>query len=585
MKPSSDLSSSELNSSDLNVELENARREIQELKYKLEEAEDTLEAIRSGDVDAVVVTGPNHNQQQVYTLHNADRPYRLLIEKMQEGAVTLTHDGLILYCNQAFANIVNTPTERIIGSPFQQFIPETQSKVLHYLLSQVARGEILLNVWPESTVETYISFSQLLDEESQIICGVVTDISMHKSRVQELADKNSQLENEIKEREKTEENLRQAQKMEAVGQLTGGLAHDFNNLLMVIIGNLQLLSLRGVDESLTKYIHNALNATERGANLTKKMLAFSRRQPLKTEAVDINPLIPGIVMLARQVIGIDITLATVLAPDLWTCLTDANQLESAILNLIINARDAMPQGGIVTLQTRNESLDTDQANPIPDANPGQYIVISVKDTGSGIPPELLTRVFEPFFTTKEVGKGSGLGLSMVYGFIQQSNGFIQIESQLNIGTTVSLYLPFTSEQVSEATSLTPIRPASTKARILAVEDDHEVLEISREMLTSMGYDVLTASNASEALELLNSKLDAPIDLLFSDVIMPGGKSGIDLANECQNAFPDIPIILTSGYVYQNNEFSNVLDSNIPILYKPYSQASLASAIQDALKQK
>jgi len=568
---------------DLSAELENTKRELQELKYKLEEAEDTLEAIRSGDVDAVVVTGPNPNQQQVYTLDNADRPYRLLIEKMQEGAVTLTHDGLILYCNQAFANIVNTPTQRIIGSSFQQFIPETQTEVLHDLLSNVARGEILLNVGPEQTVETYISFSQLLDEESQIICGVVTDISIHKSRMQELADKNAQLEKEIKEREKTEENLRQAQKMEAVGQLTGGLAHDFNNLLMVIIGNLQLLSVRGVDERLNKYIQNALSATERGASLTQKMLAFSRRQSLKTEALNVNSLIPGVVMLARQVIGVDITLATKLASDLWACLTDTNQLEIAILNLIINARDALPQGGVITIQTWNEDLDPDCAKDIPDAKPGQYVVISVTDTGSGIPPELLSRVFEPFFTTKEVGKGSGLGLSMVYGFIRQSNGFIRMESQKNVGTTVFLYLPFTAETVAEEkTASKPDTVLSTKARILAVEDDPEVLEILREILNHMGYEVLTATNANEALEVL--KTNSGIDLLFSDVIMPGGKSGIDLANECKLSYPDIPIILTSGYVSQSGDFSNALDSDIPILYKPYSQTNLASAVQNALKQ-
>lgn len=575
-------------STDSNVEI--YKIQLDELQRKLQEAQDTLDAIRSGDVDAVVINN-GADQHQVYTLDNADRPYRLLIEKMQEGAVTLTQGGLILYCNHAFATMMNMPAQRIIGSSFQQFVLKDQYAAFEQLLAEIGRGEILLRSGTLDAVQTHISFSQLLDEESRIICGVITDISLHKMRMKELADKNQQLQKEIAEREKTEENFRQAQKMEAVGQLTGGLAHDFNNLLTVILGNLQLLSIRSEeqqDQRLQKYIQNAMSATERGAGLTQKLLAFSRRQSLKSEVVQVNTLLPGIAMLAKQIVGINIDLLIQSAnPDsLWCCLTDAHQLESTLLNLIINARDAMPQGGVITITTSNITLDDMTIVGITDAQPGKYVQVCIQDTGEGIPGAIVDRVFEPFFTTKGVGKGSGLGLSMVYGFIRQINGFIDLKSKVGEGTTVSLYLPYAEAEALPVISTTndlqdPMLLIKT-GRILAVEDDDKVLNVSKEILLEIGYSVVTATNAAEALDLIAQE-PKQFDLVFSDVVMPGGMNGIELARKLQTTYPDLPILLTSGFMTQAADQQEGVESEFQILQKPYSRSELITAISNSLK--
>jgi signal transduction histidine kinase/CheY-like chemotaxis protein len=553
------------------------------LEEKLREAMETLDAIRCGDVDAVVVTG--RNGHKVYTLENADKPYRILIEKMQEGAVTLSDDGLVLYCNQALGLMLNKSVQHIIGASFQQFVPESELPVFQRLLIEAGKGEILLKASEDKTVQTHLSFSVLPDEEGRILCGVVTDLSLHKLRMNELAEKNQQLQKEISERERTEETLRQAQKMEAVGQLTGGLAHDFNNLLTVILGNLQLISAKtDNDERLARYIKSAIGATERGANLTQKLLAFSRRQALRAEAVLVNDLLPGIQMLARQIIGVNIDLNLKSGENLWFCRTDAIQLESAVLNLVINARDAMPQGGQLTIETANITFDEEMASAIPDAIPGQYVTISVKDTGTGIPDEVLKRVFEPFFTTKAIGKGSGLGLSMVYGFVRQTNGFITIDSQANQGTKVCLYLPFTEASAVTCNKLVlPIsQQQAPQASILVVEDDIEVIKIVKELLTDIGYNVLSSPSAPEALRVLEQQ---KVDLIFSDVVMPGGMSGIDMARLLHEERPDLPVLLTSGFISQSMDYNEQMDTEFNILKKPYHRNDLAEAIRETLIRK
>jgi len=560
------------------------QHQIALLQAELREAKETLDAIRSGDVDAVVVNGPNGHK--VYTLESGDRPYRVLIEKMQEGAVTIGRDGLILYCNQALATMLNTPVQRVIGASFWQFVPEEQTAVFGKLLDEAGKGELILKAGNGNPVQTYLSLSELPDEEGHILCGVITDISLHKLRMQELAEKNKQLQTEIIEREKTEETLRQAQKMEAVGQLTGGLAHDFNNLLTVILGNLQLISVKsGDDERLSKYIRSAIGATERGANLTQKLLAFSRRQALRFEALQINDLLPGLQMLAKQVIGVDISLHLDAAQELWYCRTDANQLESAILNLVINARDAMPNGGRITIETRNTIVDEATASMIPDAVAGQYVTISVKDTGTGIPEEILKRVFEPFFTTKAIGKGSGLGLSMVYGFVRQASGFVCIDSQARQGTQVHLYFPYTATPVlrQDKPVCEPSSHALNQATVLMVEDDSEVLRLVKELLSNLGYRVLSAPNALEALCILEKTPE--VSLVFSDVIMPGGMSGIDMARLLQIERPDLPVLLTSGFISQSMDSQEPMDSEFNILRKPYHRNDLANAIRETILRK
>jgi PAS domain S-box-containing protein len=563
------------------------QEKLSTLQAQLQEAQETLDAIRSGDVDAVLVNGPNG--QRVYTLENADRPYRVLIEKMQEGAVTLTRDGLILYCNQTFARMVARPVERVIGGRFQALLSDEDSASFDALLQAAGKGELRVLGANGQEVQTFISFSELPDEDGRILCAVVTDISLHKLRMRELADKNQRLQKEISERERTEETLRQAQKMEAVGQLTGGLAHDFNNLLTVISGNLQLLAAKmRQDERLSKYVQNALSATERGASLTKKLLAFSRRQSLKSEALRVNDLLAGLQMLAGQIIGVDITLTLLPGDNLWHCRADANQLESALLNLVINARDAMPSGGQLTISTENVALDVADATTIPDAEPGRYVKITVMDTGVGIPQENLGRVFEPFFTTKEIGKGSGLGLSMVYGFVRQTNGFITLESELSRGTRVSLYLPYTEVPVAggESSASCPLwlgLSETAPLTALAVEDDLEVLKILEELLTELGFRVLSATNAHDALDLLEKT--PGIQLLLTDVVMPGGVTGVDLARKLAVERPKLPVVLISGFMAQPAEQDEALSSEFQILYKPYQRRDLVRTIQNALERK
>jgi PAS domain S-box-containing protein len=562
---------------------ESYRRRAERLEAKLSEASETLDAIRCGDVDAVVVSGPNGHK--VYTLENADRPYRLLIEQMQEGAVTLTKEGLILYCNHTLATILKTPVQHVIGASFVDFVREEELTIFNNLLAEGGKEEILLKTGDGDTVQTALSFNEMLDEDGTIICGVVTDITLHKTQVQELAEKNQRLQKEILEREKTEESLRQAQKMEAVGQLTGGLAHDFNNLLTVILGNLQMISGKANgNEKLAEYVNNAITATDRGASLTQKLLAFSRRQALNSETVKVSNLFSGIQMLAKQVVGVDIEMVFRAPEDLWYCFTDANQLESAILNLIINSRDAMPAGGQLTIEVTNVTLDASVRGITPDPTPGRYVMITVSDTGIGIPEEAMNHVFEPFFTTKELGKGSGLGLSMVYGFIRQTNGFISIDSQAGVGTNICLYLPYTDAPVpvvhKHAAGMESQREAS--ATILVVEDDEDVLKVVRDLIEDMGYQVISATNAYQALHIIEQDQDRRINLIFSDVVMPGGMSGLDLARELRNKRSEVPVLLTSGYISQSMDYNDNLAAEFQLLRKPYHRKDLSAAIQEAL---
>ena len=336
---------------------------------------------------------------------------------------------------------------------------------------------------------------------------------------------------DVTERKAIEQQLRQAQKMEAVGNLTGGIAHDFNNLLTIIIGNLDMLQQdvagnRNAEEK----IETILEASERGAELTSQMLAFSRRQPLKPKPIGLNALILGTMRLLNRTLGEDITVDVKLAPDLGLVLVDAQQLETALLNIAINARDAMPGGGTLTVGTRIMELDADYAMLHPGVPPGTYAAIEMTDSGAGMPPEVVARIFEPFFTTKPVGKGTGLGLSMVYGFMQQSGGHISFAySEVGLGTTFKLYLPLepraaqlpSSARSALAPATAPVQVEVANGEvILAVDDNAGVRAMVTMQLKELGYRVLEADNAHAALKIIDGP--APIDLLFTDVVMPGG---------------------------------------------------------------
>ncbi|OWV73805.1 histidine kinase [Rhizobium sp. R339] len=378
--------------------------------------------------------------------------------------------------------------------------------------------------------------------------------------------------------------LRQAQKMEAVGQLTGGVAHDFNNLLQIIVGNLDTLlrTLPADAGRLRRAASQAMNGAERAAALTQRLLAFARRQPLDPKPVDANGLIRGMSDLLHRTLGEIYELEIVLAGGLWRTEADPNALESALLNLAINARDAMSSGGKLTVETFNAHLDEAYSVNHAEVVPGQYVAISVSDTGAGMDAETVARAFEPFFTTKDQGKGTGLGLSQVYGFAKQSKGHVKIYSEIGQGTTVKIYLPrLLSGQVNEATvDCMPLPEAGFGEIILVVEDDPDVLAYSVESLTELGYRVLEAKDGPTALRVL--KLNLPVDLIFTDVVLPGGMSGADLVAKARELQPAVKALFTTGYSRNAIVHHGRLDKGVHLLQKPFSIKDLAVRIRSVL---
>jgi PAS domain S-box-containing protein len=387
---------------------------------------------------------------------------------------------------------------------------------------------------------------------------------------------------DLTEKRAAEAQFRQAQKMDAVGQLTGGIAHDFNNILTVITGTIGILADAVTDDpQLTAIARMIDEAAERGANLTKHLLAFARRQPLQPREIDVNTLLLETVKLLRPTLGEHIQIDPLLAEDASAALVDPSQLTTAILNLALNARDAMPTGGKLALETNNVYLDESYAAMNSEVAPGNYVMIAVSDTGSGIAAADLDKVFDPFFTTKEVGKGTGLGLSMVFGFAKQSNGHIKIYSEEGHGTTVKLYLPRATGL--HATAAEPLASSSIEGGhevVLVVEDDALVRRYVITQIESLGYTTLEASNAAEAMTIINT--DATIDLLFTDVIMPGSMNGRQLVDEALKRRPLLKTLFTSGYTENAIVHHGRLDSGVLLLAKPYRKSDLARMIRQAL---
>jgi signal transduction histidine kinase len=386
----------------------------------------------------------------------------------------------------------------------------------------------------------------------------------------------------FQEIEANEAQIRQAQKMEAVGQLTGGVAHDFNNILTVITGTIEILGDAVKDRPHLAQITNLISAAaSRGADLTQHLLAFARQQPLRPRNTDVNALVVDAARLLRPTLGEQIEIDSMLAHDSAPALIDPSQLSTAILNLALNARDAMPEGGKLTLETRNVVLDEDYAGMNSEVTPGNYVMIAVSDTGEGIPTSVLDKVFEPFFTTKDVGKGSGLGLSMVYGFVKQSNGHIKIYSEQGHGTTVKLYLPQAAGVVDvPATESSIAADEHGDESILIVEDDALVREYVVTQIGRLGYHTLTASNAAEGLAIISGP--ERIDLLFTDVIIPGGMNGRQLATEAVRRRPGLKVLYTSGYTENAIVHHGRLDAGVLLLPKPYVSSDLARMIRVAL---
>ncbi|WP_018259506.1 hybrid sensor histidine kinase/response regulator [Methylobacterium sp. WSM2598] len=389
---------------------------------------------------------------------------------------------------------------------------------------------------------------------------------------------------DVSRRRDAEDALRQAQNMEALGQLTGGIAHDFNNLLQVVVGYADILQAglahpRPDPGRLLRAAENIRGAADRATTLTQQLLAFARKQRLEGRTVNLNGLVEGMRDLANRTLGDAVTVVTELAPDLRNARLDPTQTEVALLNVLINARDAMPSGGTVTIRTENREIGPDEIGPgLPPA--GRFVAISITDTGTGMPPEVLARVTEPFFTTKEEGRGTGLGLSMVYGFAKQSGGTLQIESRVGEGTRVRLMFPAAGEDERPA----PVRLRGTERpgteTILIVDDRQDVAELARTILQDFGYTVLTAANGREALDVLDGH--RRVDLLFSDLIMPGGMNGVVLAREARRRQPRLKVLLTTGYAEASLERTDVGGSEFEVINKPYRRLDLVRRVRAVL---
>ena len=390
---------------------------------------------------------------------------------------------------------------------------------------------------------------------------------------------------DLTETEQTEEQLRQAQKMEAVGQLTGGIAHDFNNILMVVMANVESLEdEHELAPEILERVKGIAKAADRASDLTRQLLTFSRKQALRPQRTNINDLVANIGALLRRTLGAQIEIEALLSEDLWDAEIDRAQLDSALVNLCINARDAMPDGGRLLIETQNVTLDEDYVSDHREVDAGDYARLSVTDTGAGMPPEVLNKVFEPFFTTKGMGKGTGLGLSMVYGFIKQSKGHISIYSEVGAGTSIKLYLPRSTSAKSDlAPRQTPDLPKGTES-ILVVDDDELVRAIVVKQLKSLGYDATEAPDGQQGLAAVEA-LSKPFDLLLTDVIMPGPINGKTLAEKVQKNWPGTKVVFMSGYTENAIVHHGQLDAGVLLLSKPFRKSDLAQMVRQALDQR
>jgi signal transduction histidine kinase len=399
----------------------------------------------------------------------------------------------------------------------------------------------------------------------------------------ELEATNLRLTAEMERRATAESQMRQMQKMEAVGQLTGGIAHDFNNMLAIIIGSLDIAKRRIATDlgKVESCLDSALEAAQRAAQLTSRLLAFSRQQPLAPRVLDANKLVGGMSEMLRRTVGENLRVETVLAGGLWTTFADPGQLENAILNLCVNARDAMPAGGRLTIETANAYLDDAYARDHEEVKPGQYVQICVSDTGAGMPPEVVERAFDPFYTTKGVGRGTGLGLSQVHGFVKQSGGHVKIYSEPSVGTAVKLYLPRSLAAEAQVAAAPPagVPRALGEEIVLVVEDEERVRHLSVDALRELGYVVVQAADANQALTVL--EMQPAVDLLFTDIVMPD-MNGRRLADKAREARPNLKVLYTTGYTRNAIVHNGMLDRGVSFLPKPFTLDQLALKVRETL---
>jgi PAS domain S-box-containing protein len=490
--------------------------------------------------------------------------------------ITIDASGAIESANPATERMFGFKVSELLGKNVRMLMPEPyrgehDGYLMNYLTTGkkkiIGIGREVLGMRKDGTVfPIELAVSEFVTGGQRYFSGIISDLTDRKRVEEALLD--------------SERKLAQAQRLESVGQLTGGIAHDFNNLLTVITGNLELIDMQLADGDMKTMLREAQEAADLGAKLTERLLAFARRSHLEPENLQINELVLNVTGMLRRTLGEQISLSTVLAHDLWTTRTDPSQVEAAIVNLAINARDAMPKGGKLVVETRNITIDKSMAASHSDLVPGDYVRVSVSDTGSGMTPEIRERAFEPFFTTKARGHGTGLGLSMVYGFAKQSGGQATIYSEPGHGTTINIYLPRVGEAgiPEEEAEVEPGVKAGRSETILVVEDDDRVRNLTINRLEKLGYRVHEAADGATAIKMIENGLSA--DLVFSDLVMPGGLNGHDVVRRVRELDPRIKVLLTSGYAEDLARTEDLGDTKL--LRKPYRLGDLREAVKEAL---
>ena len=534
-----------------------------------------------------------------------------LIETAPDAVVVVDASGRVVLVNAQTEALFGYARDELLGAPIELLVPahargdhvaRRDRYIDHPSVRPMGSGLDLSGRRKDgSEVPVEISLSPLRIDDGMLISAAIRDITDRREaqralrqardelearvreRTAELEQAGRALQSEMADRHQAERALHQAQKMEAVGQLTGGVAHDFNNLLTVVMGNLQLLAAYHQGDAYSEELtHGALTAARRGADLNRTLLAFSRKQRLAPVAVDFNEMTLAMERMLRRTLGEQVQIVVVRDDDLPSAVVDMAQLETALLNLAVNARDAMPGGGTLTIETGTVLFDEHSAALEGDVAPGHYVMLAVSDTGEGMPPEVAARAFEPFFTTKETGKGSGLGLAMVYGFVKQSGGHVKIYSESGIGTTVKLFLPRIAAPAEAAQAPTPGAAAQPSGRetIVLVEDEEFVRKLARRVLTGLGYRVLEAGDGKSALALLDAHPE--VALLFTDVVLPGGMNGPDIAREAQARRPGLKVLYTSGYTGNAIQQLEALSVPVRLISKPYAIEDLAQTVRATL---
>ncbi|HVJ51799.1 MAG TPA: PAS domain S-box protein [Aliidongia sp.] len=511
-------------------------------------------------------------QRGMEQLKHTSQTLAKIVEASPLAIVTIDGDDIIRIWNPAAERIYGLEAASVVGRRWQDTTPDSPP------LDQPDEPSIVDLVRRSGSVHAVETRRRRKD-------GKVVELSRSGALIHDDANQGSVviLAEDVTGRKETERHLRQAQKMDAIGQLTGGIAHDFNNLLAIISGNLELLADGlAADSPLHELLSEALAASVRGADLTYRLLAYSRQQQLDPTLVDLAKLTADLVTTLRRVIEESIDIETMIAPDLWKTKIDVNQLENAVINLAVNARDAMPHGGRLTLSAENTMIDQEYAQIHDEIAAGQYVVLSVSDTGTGMTADVLSRALEPFYTTKPVGRGTGLGLSMVYGFVKQSKGHLMLYSEPGHGTTVKLYLPKSSEDSDSLAAPESVAPDPVGAFdkvVLVVEDDEAVRKLLTRTLKSLGYRILEAPDGPAGLEILDG--GTTIDLLLTDIVLPKGMNGVVFAGEARRRYPTLKVIFSSGYapnaVIRDDAFKSAI-----LLSKPFTKSVLAEAVHRAL---